>query len=69
MTTNDQELEVKYYISDLPALERRLQSLGAQLVQPRIQELNLRFDLASGELLDTGRGAAATTGHRGPPDI
>jgi adenylate cyclase, class 2 len=55
MTTNDQELEVKYYIADLPALEKRLQSLGAQLVQPRIHELNLRFDVASGEMLRTNQ--------------
>ena len=55
MTTNDQELEVKYYISDLPALEARLSSLGAHLVQPRIQELNLRFDVASGELSRTNQ--------------
>jgi adenylate cyclase class 2 len=55
MTANDQELEVKYYISDLPALERRLQSLGAQLVQPRIHELNLRFDVADDELVRTGQ--------------
>jgi adenylate cyclase class 2 len=55
MTTNDQESEVKYYISDLPALERRLQSLGAQLVQPRVHEINLRFDVADGELVKTGQ--------------
>lgn len=46
----DQELEVKYYISDLTALERRLLSLGASLVQPRVRETNLRFDTPQGSL-------------------
>ena len=39
-----QELEVKYYIDDLEALEQRLITSGAQLNQARILELNLRFD-------------------------
>lgn len=46
----DQELEVKLYISDLPAVERRLQSLGARLSQPRVFEVNLRFDTPNSEL-------------------
>jgi adenylate cyclase class 2 len=40
----DQELEVKFIVADLPALESRLQSLGAQLVQQRVHEVNLRLD-------------------------
>ena len=40
----DQELEVKFIIASLPALESRLHSLGAQLVQPRLHEVNLRLD-------------------------
>lgn len=40
----DQELEVKFIVSDLSAVESRLQSLGAQLVQPRTHEVNLRLD-------------------------
>ena len=39
-----QELEVKYYITDLAALERRLVELGAHLQQARLLEINLRFD-------------------------
>lgn len=50
MTKNDQELEVKFYISDLPRLERRLQELGAELDSARVQEVNLRFDTAEGDL-------------------
>jgi adenylate cyclase class 2 len=46
----DQEIEVKYYIADLPALEAKLKRLGAQIVQPRIHEINLRFDTPDEEL-------------------
>ncbi|HEX9030125.1 MAG TPA: class IV adenylate cyclase [Anaerolineales bacterium] len=46
----DQELEVKYYISDLAALEARVRSLGGHLVQPRVRETNLRFDTPQGSL-------------------
>ena len=50
MADQDKELEVKYYIADLPALEARLKSLGANLEQPRVHEMNLRFDRDDGEL-------------------
>jgi adenylate cyclase, class 2 len=39
-----QELELKYYVQDLKKIEHHLIDLGAICVQPRIQELNLRFD-------------------------
>lgn len=55
MASKDQELEVKFYIIDLPALERRLQDLGAVRVQPRVFESNLRFDTPTGELARTRR--------------
>ena len=41
----DQELEVKFHISDLGALERQLQASGAPQSQARTHEVNLRFDL------------------------
>lgn len=41
----DQELEVKFHISDLGALEHRLQASGAPQSQARTHEVNLRFDL------------------------
>lgn len=50
---SNQEMEVKYYLADLPALEARLQSLGAKPVQPRTHETNLRFDLPDGSLSRT----------------
>lgn len=46
----DQELEVKFYVTDLPAVERRLQTLGAKLTLPRVFELNLRFDTPGSDL-------------------
>jgi len=44
------ELEVKFYVPDLPAFERRLDGVGARLVEPRVHEYNLRFDTSAGEL-------------------
>jgi len=45
-----QELEVKLYLNDLAAFRSRLESLGAQLAQPRLHEVNLRFDTPQGDL-------------------
>ena len=44
MHKNREEKEVKFYLNDLPALEKRLQALGAECIQPRTHEFNLRFD-------------------------
>lgn len=46
----DQELEVKYLLADLKALEKRLQALGARQVVARTHEINLRFDTPDGSL-------------------
>ncbi len=53
MQINDQELEVKFYITDLNKLKSRLLNLGAEISQPRTHELNLRFDKPDGELVST----------------
>ena len=45
MKQNHLEMEVKFFLNDLPAFEQRLRSLGASLIQPRTFETNLRFDL------------------------
>jgi len=50
MIQTEHELEVKFMISNLSALETRLQLLGAKLEQDRVHEVNLRFDTPSGEL-------------------
>ena len=45
-----QETEVKFFVQDLKRIEMRLQELEAHLVQPRVHEVNLRFDNEKGEL-------------------
>jgi len=55
MDHNPLEKEVKFYISDQPALKDRLLSLGAVLVQPRTRETNYRFDTPDGALSMSGR--------------
>ncbi len=50
MTTKDQEVEVKFYINSLHALEQRLKSFKAELIQQRVHEINYRFDLPDGSL-------------------
>lgn len=44
------EREVKFYVGDLASLESRLMKLGAVLLQPRVHELNYRFDTADHRL-------------------
>jgi adenylate cyclase class 2 len=51
MAQNNQEIEVKFYIADLPAVEARLEGLGAHMVHGRTYEINLRFDTPQGDLL------------------
>jgi adenylate cyclase class 2 len=50
MDSNQQELEIKLYLSDLPAFQAKVEALGGQLVEPRLHEINLRFDTPNGEL-------------------
>jgi adenylate cyclase class 2 len=45
-----QETEAKFYVQDLKQVEARLKNLGARLVQPRVLETNIRFDLPDGRL-------------------
>lgn len=42
---NLQEMEAKFYVLDLKKIETRLQNLEARLIQPRVLETNIRFDL------------------------
>ena len=50
-----QETEVKFYIEDLNRLKTRLEELGARLIQERVLEMNLRFDLPDASLRAAGR--------------
>lgn len=44
------EIEAKFYLPDLAALGKRLIELGANLIQARVFEKNLRFDTATMQL-------------------
>ena len=55
MNTTGKELEVKFYVPDLAAFEKRLVDQGAALELPRVHEVNLRFDTPTEELSRTYR--------------
>jgi adenylate cyclase class 2 len=46
----NQETEVKFFVRNLKAIELRLRELKAQLIQPRVHEINYRFDFPNNEL-------------------
>lgn len=50
MNHNEQEIEAKFYVLNLQAVEQSLQGLGCPLVQSRVFERNLRFDVPDGHL-------------------
>jgi len=50
MKALNQELEAKFFISKPEALEAQLKALGAELIQPRTHEYNLRFDTPDQQL-------------------
>ena len=51
---NDQETEVKFFVRDLKRIETGLLERKARLIQARVFERNLRFDLPDGELRAKG---------------
>jgi len=51
----NQEIEIKFYVQDLSAVEGRLLDAGAVLVQERTFEMNLRFDTPTLELAKSYR--------------
>ena len=55
MASKDKELEVKFYLRDLPALKAKLEAGQASCVQERVHEVNLRFDTPDEELGRTFR--------------
>ena len=55
MSQNEKEIEAKFYVLDLDKVRMRLQSLEAHLIQQRVLETNIRFDLPDGGLLSEGR--------------
>ena len=55
MSDHGQEIEAKFYIADLDKMSARLQHLQARLIQARLLETNLRFDLPDGGLRSKGQ--------------
>jgi adenylate cyclase class 2 len=55
MSENGQETEVKFYVRDLYQIKSRLKELGAHLLQERVLETNIRFDLPGTPLRAQGR--------------
>ena len=53
MAMNEKETEVKFYVNDLKKIEMRLLELKAHLIQPRVYEVNYRYDLPDGSLRDS----------------
>lgn len=49
------ETEVKFFVYDLQRIELRLRGLKAQLIHPRVHEINLRFDDQNGNLRRTSK--------------
>ena len=50
-----QETEAKFYVRDLDRIKSQLEKLGAQLIQERVLETNIRFDLPGAALRAEGR--------------
>jgi adenylate cyclase class 2 len=79
MNENDQEIEAKFYVRDLQALQGRALAQGASLLHARHLESNLRFDTPrrsltrAGRVLrlrlpaPTGEAGAAVLTYKGPP--
>ena len=50
MSHNGQETEAKFYVQDLERIRATLQEVNARLIQTRVLEKNIRFDLPDGSL-------------------
>ena len=55
MSSQNEELEVKFYVSDLVSIEKLVKKTNATLIQPRTYEYNLRFDNPDGDLTRESR--------------
>lgn len=74
MNTDQQEIEAKFYIQDLPGLKARLEEAGAQCLHERVLEINLRFDTpdrhlsAGARVLRLRQDHTARLTYKGPAD-
>lgn len=50
-----QETEAKFYVQNLDQIKSQLEKLGARLIQERVLETNIRFDLPGAPLRAKGR--------------
>lgn len=50
-----QETEAKFYVQNLDQIKSQLEKLGAHLIQERVLEINIRFDLPGAPLRAKGR--------------
>jgi adenylate cyclase, class 2 len=55
MSDSGQEIEAKFYVQDLNKVKMQLEHLGARLIQERVLETNIRFDLPGASLRAEGR--------------
>ena len=55
MSQAEKEIEAKFYVLDLDRIKLRLRTLEALLIQERVLETNIRFDLPDGGLSSEGR--------------
>ena len=55
MSTSGQETEAKFYVRDLSRIKSRLVEMDARLIQERILETNIRFDLPGAPMRAQGR--------------
>lgn len=55
MSHSDKELEVKFYLTRRKELEAKLIAQGGKLSEPKVHEINLRFDTPDFSLLKAGR--------------
>jgi adenylate cyclase class 2 len=53
--SSDQEIEVKFYLSRPKDLEQKILAAGGKLKEPKVHEVNLRFDTPEGHLLRNGK--------------
>lgn len=52
---NGKETEVKFFVNDLARIEIRLREMKAHLIQPRVHEINHRYDTPDGALRRNGK--------------
>jgi adenylate cyclase class 2 len=75
MTIDEQELEVKFYLTNQRNLINKLRAVGASMMQSRTHEYNLRFDTPdqqlkrSGQVLRLRQDARATVTYKGPGQV